>query len=264
MPCAGRGAGSRCSAAQRRARAALALTTGRRRGRSGTTGASGVATTQVPGTTATSARLPDVPADWPEPVGGWLCLDVANSVDARHEEVPDDRLRTYTDLVLWVARAGGLTPDQASALLALAADDPDGARRELRRTAEVRDAAFRLFHGLATTGSSDPADLTVLQESHAEGLRHARLVPGPETFEWTWEPDLRLVRWLVARSAVDLATAGPLPRVKACASDEGCRYLFVDTSKNGSRRWCSMSACGNQAKARALTERRRARRATAR
>jgi predicted RNA-binding Zn ribbon-like protein len=222
------------------------------------------ATTQVAGTTSEAAALPDPHPDWPEPVGGWLCLDVANSLEGRHKDVPDDRLRTYADLVHWVARAGGLTADQVAALLALAADDPNGARRELRRAADVRDAVFRTFHGLATAGRTDPADLAVVQESHAEGLRHARLVPGAPTFTWAWEPDLRLVRWLVARSAVELATAGPLARVKACASEEGCQYLFVDTSKNGSRRWCSMAHCGNQAKARALTERRRARRPTAR
>ena len=61
----------------------------------------------------------------------------------------------------------------------------------------------------------------------------------------------------VARSAVELATGSLLGRVKACASQDGCQYLFVDTSKNGSRR-CSMTDCGNQAKSKRLTERRRA------
>ena len=103
-----------------------------------------------------------------------------------------------------------------------------------------------------------------MQEAYTDALRHGRLTPGAAGLRWTWEPDLRLPRWLVAQSAIELATSGSLGRVKACASQDGCQYLFVDTSKNGSRRWCSMTDCGNQAKSKRLTARRRADRTGAR
>jgi predicted RNA-binding Zn ribbon-like protein len=67
------------------------------------------------------------------------------------------------------------------------------------------------------------------------------------------------VWWPVVRSAVELATAGPLERVKQCPAPEGCGWLFLDTTKNRIRRWCSMDECGGQAKARRQTARRRAR-----
>jgi predicted RNA-binding Zn ribbon-like protein len=62
----------------------------------------------------------------------------------------------------------------------------------------------------------------------------------------------------VAVSAVEVATHGPLHRVKVCAADEGCAGMLVDTTKNNSRRWCEMAGCGNAVKFRRQTARRRA------
>lgn len=192
----------------------------------------------------------------PELVGGALCLDIANSVDGRVLDEPVDYLATYADLVDWVTRAGGLSPADSDALLALADADPEAAAQELVRARALREAVFALFYGRATHGR---ADTVAVQEAFTDALRHGRLAPGADdSLRWTWDPDLQLPRWLVARSAVELATSGALGRVKACASQDGCQYLFVDTSKNGSRRWCSMADCGNQAKSKRLTERRRA------
>ena len=52
---------------------------------------------------------------------------------------------------------------------------------------------------------------------------------------------------LVARDAVDLVTSPAIERVRECA-DPTCGALFVDNSRPGKRRWCSMGACGNRAK----------------
>jgi len=54
----------------------------------------------------------------------------------------------------------------------------------------------------------------------------------------------------VARSAAELLTSDNVDRVRECEDDRGCGYLFIDQSKNRSRRWCSMESCGNRAKAR--------------
>ncbi|WP_162242664.1 CGNR zinc finger domain-containing protein [Cellulomonas sp. Leaf395] len=200
----------------------------------------------------------------PELVGGALCLDVANSVDGRVLDVPLDYLTTYADLVDWALRAGGLSSAEAEALRARADADPDAASEELVRVRGLREAVFAMFYGHATDGVAGADHLTAVQESYTDALRHGRLEPGAAGLRWTWEPDLRLPRWLVAQSAIELATSGSLDRVKACASQDGCQYLFVDTSKNGSRRWCSMTDCGNQAKSKRLTARRRAVRTGAR
>ncbi|WP_315093551.1 ABATE domain-containing protein [uncultured Cellulomonas sp.] len=202
----------------------------------------------------TEAEVEDV-EKLPELVGGAVCLDVANSVDGRVLEVPVDYLGTYADLVDWLERAGGLSSVESAALLAVAGAEPEAAADELARARALREAVFDLFHGRAVGGAPDA---TAVQRAYTDALRHARLEPGDGGLGWAWELDLRLPRWRIAQSAIELATSPSLGRVKACASQDGCQYLFVDTSKNGSRRWCSMTDCGNQAKSRRLTERRRA------
>jgi predicted RNA-binding Zn ribbon-like protein len=61
--------------------------------------------------------------------------------------------------------------------------------------------------------------------------------------------DLDRVLWEAAASAADLLTSPDLARVKTCPG-AGCAWLFLDRSRNGTRRWCDMSVCGNRAKAR--------------
>ena len=187
----------------------------------------------------------------------WLCLDVVNAVDGRDE----DATYTYPQMLEWVRAAGGLSPADVAALESAAAADPVGAAEEVRRMVALLRSAFAVFHGLATRGSADEEQLAALQAVHADALAHGRLERADSAFRWTWQHDVRLPRWLVAHSAVELVTGGPLGRVKVCASDDGCNYLFVDTSKNNSRRWCSMADCGNTAKSKRLTEKRRASRA---
>jgi predicted RNA-binding Zn ribbon-like protein len=87
----------------------------------------------------------------------------------------------------------------------------------------------------------------------SRSLPHLRLAVSDAEFAWDWaeEPvSLDRVLWVVARSAGELLTADKLDRVRQCADDHGCDYLFIDTSRNRSRRWCSMESCGNRAKAR--------------
>ena len=71
-------------------------------------------------------------------------------------------------------------------------------------------------------------------------------------FAWRWKRDdgLDRILWPVAWSAAELLTEGPLARVREYPGDDNCGWLFLDTSRNGSRRWCDMSTCGNRAKAR--------------
>jgi predicted RNA-binding Zn ribbon-like protein len=95
------------------------------------------------------------------------------------------------------------------------------------------------------------ADLDSLQQAYAAAMRHDRLLPAQGRLIWTWRDGAaRPGVWPMARSAVELATAGPLELVNQCPAPEGCGWLFLDTTKNRIRRWCSMDECGGQAKAR--------------
>ena len=83
-------------------------------------------------------------------------------------------------------------------------------------------------------------------------MANLRLLPHEGHFDLEWDPDgssLERPLWPIVRSAAELLTSGELARVHKCASDR-CGWLFVDRSKNHSRRWCDMKECGNVAKVR--------------
>ena len=106
----------------------------------------------------------------------------------------------------------------------------------------------------------DSADLERLNRAVSRILAQTRIVPAANGFTWAWnesEEALDQVLWPVVRSTIDLLTSADLGRVRECAS-EHCGWLFLDSSKNRSRRWCSMEACGNRTKARRHYARRRA------
>ena len=90
-----------------------------------------------------------------------------------------------------------------------------------------------------------------------EALSRLEICPSEDMFEWTWvldANDLDRVLWPIVRSAADLLTSGDLRKVRQCAR-ESCDWLFVDASKNHSRRWCSMNMCGSRVKARRYYQR---------
>src|SRR5207237_8218223 len=94
-------------------------------------------------------------------------------------------------------------------------------------------------------------------------LAHARLAPVSAGYALHWPAAanaaaLDRMLWPVAYSAADLlSTPELLGRVGECADDRGCGYLFLDMTKNRSRRWFDMKDCGNRAKARRHYERRK-------
>jgi predicted RNA-binding Zn ribbon-like protein len=193
--------------------------------------------------------------------GGNLCLDFANTVEPRAAEPQHDHLHGYADLVRWARHAGALDEAQAERLLAAAASRQQAAEASFAAAIDLREATYRTFAAVATGASPASSDLDVLQRAYAEAMRHVRLRPSSDRLTWEWEDDqLDRAWWPMARAALDLATAGPLDRVKQCPP--GCGFLFFDASKNRIRRWCSMDECGGHEKARRQTARRRSARAS--
>jgi predicted RNA-binding Zn ribbon-like protein len=184
--------------------------------------------------------------------GGLLCLDFANTVDDRTEIHPQELLTSYRDFVSWSQQAQVLTVQEAQQLLEKAAKRPLEATKVLKRAIEVREAIFRIFKAVAEDESPENEDLVILSVAQAEAQKHAQIVPDMNGFRWDWacKPnDLDCMLWPVVRSAADFLTSDDLDTVRVCASDN-CNWLFIDTSKNHSRRWCNMKSCGNREKAR--------------
>ena len=184
--------------------------------------------------------------------GGLLCLDFANTVDDRAEIHPQELLMSFKDLVSWGQQAQVLTEQEAQLLLETAEQHTSEATRVLKRAVEVREAIFRIFKAVAEDESPEEGDLVTLSAMVAEAQKHAQLVPGTHGFLWEWAckpDDLYCMLWPVVRSAADFLTSDDLDTVRVCASDS-CNWLFIDISKNHSRRWCNMKSCGNREKAR--------------
>lgn len=195
-------------------------------------------------------------------VGGWLCLDLANTVEPRCGAAERDHLRRYADLVAWAGHAGALDDEAHEAdLLRGATDRPAAARASFARAVALREAVYEVFAAIARSTAPAATDLEVIQRGYAAAARSATLVSAGGRFAWTWpRADLDRAWYPIAGSAVDLLTTGPLERLKMCPDGEGCGWLFIDVTKNNSRRWCSMETCGAEAKIKRQTARRRARR----
>ena len=184
--------------------------------------------------------------------GNWLCLDFTHTLTERYSPQPQELLNSYSDLVVWGLYERLLPGEEAQQLLREANNHPEEASAALQRAVELRETIYRVFYALSEGSFPEQSDLALLNERLAEAMSHARLVPDGDGFRWdlaTNEQASDSILWLVARSAADLLTSEKLHEVRACAADD-CMWLFLDTSKNHSRRWCDMQTCGNQAKAR--------------
>lgn len=183
---------------------------------------------------------------------GKLALDFANTVDWHASDHPEESLHRYEDLVAWGLKAGTVSSDEASALRRSAAREPEVAGAILEQARALREVIYRIFAGVAGDRAPDPSDLAALNAALGDALPHLALAPESGGFAWVWRETggaLERVLWPVAKSAAVLLTSDVLDRVRQCA-DENCGWLFLDMSKNRSRRWCDMKSCGNRAKAR--------------
>jgi predicted RNA-binding Zn ribbon-like protein len=220
------------------------------------------------------ARLRDVIAQMHEPLAGVLCLDFANTLEPRGGPPPidvppgvdlRDELGSYDDLVGWAAHKGTLSANEGMMLIAVADSDSGGPHLVLGRAHALRDAIYRAFWSISQGESPAAEDLETIMREYADATAHGRLVDTGDGIEWQWYGGGEVLSrplWPVARSAIDLLTNGERQRIKVCPGPGRpplpCAWLFYDTTRNGSRRWCSMADCGAATKIRLQTDRRRA------
>jgi predicted RNA-binding Zn ribbon-like protein len=190
---------------------------------------------------------------FPRLLGERLCLDFINTVEGPRSMQPEEFLHSYGDVVRWGRHTRILTPAAAEGLLREGVRRPDEATAVFGRASALRAALTRIFRAVARGQAADDAGLQHVRTEYLNALARARLTPRQETYGWTWnanDSSLDQPLWTVAHSAVELLTTGELARVKECPGADDCGWLFYDTSKNGSRRWCSMEGCGSRVKMR--------------
>jgi predicted RNA-binding Zn ribbon-like protein len=196
-------------------------------------------------------------------MGGHPALDFVDTLAGVLGSDPgpeDEYLRSYEDLVVLGLKTETLSEAGARRLRRAAREDPAAAEAafgDALRTRALLDALFRPV----AEGERPPAGaLDELSGLVAEAIARARLVDAGGAYTWSWEdtPGLDAPLWPLVYSALELVTDGPLERVTQCGR---CRWLFLDTTKKHSKRWCSMEGCGTDAKKERYVARRRERRA---
>lgn len=190
-------------------------------------------------------------------VGGHVCLDFANTVRIERGGMRD-LLQEYGDLVDWLVAAGLVPTERASDFRKW-----EGTREGeavLNKARDIRSAVRRLAGSLAEGKPLSVEALSLIDREFDEVPVRIHLAPGQESqrradveFEPVAGGPYATIGMLVG-SILDYLRGPSLLLTKHCANPE-CAHFFLDTTKNGKRRWCSMRICGNRAKQAAYQER---------
>ena len=187
-------------------------------------------------------------------VAGHVALDFVNTAEERGHPDAGDSLRTVDDLRLWGQRRGVLTSGAvgtsgASGADGAGGDGGDAGRAELAAAIEARELLYELFLCHARGRRAADADRARLSRLASEAYQAASLDEEADgRLGWRWDPSrLASVRHVAIAAAVELLSQSPTARLRQCPGDH-CGWFFLDTTKRGNRRWCSMSECGQEAK----------------
>src|SRR5487761_434628 len=180
-----------------------------------------------------------------------LCLAFANSRAWRPSDQPVEKLHAFADLVAWCETAKSLDAASANALRQWAQPNARAAAALFDDAIAARETIYRLFSAIADNGSPAAPDIETLNGLLERAPGRVAVTVATTGNRWRLPPTVPAVASLLAPvlwSAGDLLAGERLPRVRLCANEK-CRWLFLDDSKGGTRRWCAMRACGNRAKA---------------
>ncbi len=180
-----------------------------------------------------------------------LCLSLANTRNWRRAKAPLEHLHDYSDVLRWGEKRGLLDAGEVSRLAAVAGARARIARAEFASTLALRESIYRVFSERAHFREEDASDVALIDASFNDAVAQLELVvvDGKLTARARRvEAGLEAMRLHVALSAVSLLTSEFASKVKECADDRGCGWLFLDRTRNGSRRFCFSNECGNRAR----------------
>ena len=184
-------------------------------------------------------------------VGDRLWLDFVNTDDIELG-VRRDALRDFGTMLEWLEAVGVIDHDRRVAIMRRAEQQPAGATASLLDARRVRSALRALAeHGAPSNDARTEAVAEINRvlgrsagtrrlELSSDGVYTRNFVAGGDAFAALMMP--------IVDDGADSLIAGELGRVRCC-SDPRCRRVFLDSTKNGRRRWCDMATCGNRAKA---------------
>jgi len=207
-----------------------------------------------------SSRPPDAVkrVDRLELIGGHPALDFANTAGNHESDHRSEWLTSYAEVTGWARRAGLLDDAGERALDRAAERLTEEAERARREIVDLREAVYRLYAALAQRQAPHTDDLAALHAARVRALVAAEPVwMDGYALQWSDEgTDLLRPVHPVAAAALDLLDSGDLARLKQCGNHP-CGWLFIDRSRNRSRRWCSSRDCGNLTRVRRFRKRQR-------
>ena len=180
-----------------------------------------------------------------------LCLSLCNTRHWRDSTAPREVLTGYAEVVQWAVAKAIYAAIEGNALAHEAAAHPHVASAELRRVVALREALAATFGAHAHRAVPDPVAVGEVEANFREALAHLALRIDGGYLVPSLPPEregLEIPRWQVALSAISLLTSPAIGRVKQCEDDRGCGWLFLDTTRNDSRRYCFSRECGNRAR----------------
>ncbi len=191
--------------------------------------------------------------------GGALCLDFCNSGGGARRVSGSEWITSFSELIDWLEAAEAVTGGQGARLRRAGAASPRAAAQVWGRAIKFREALFRVLNVKAQGGTVAREDLSNIEAEHARAVSFARLSRSGEGYAWSLDPSasaLEAAMQPLVESAVSLLTSAKLERLRRCGRST-CYWLFIDETRNHSRRWCEMASCGNVVKVRRHRERAR-------
>jgi predicted RNA-binding Zn ribbon-like protein len=184
-------------------------------------------------------------------IGGALCLDFTNTASWEADRQTAEHLNDFPDLVRWCTEAALVHPDSAEALIGELEKKTADAAAILAKAKDLRGTLYRIFIALSRGEFPASGDLQLLNEALAQTPLRLEVRRVKKQFLSERKAGgTKFAQLLgpVVWSAAELLTSGKIDQIKCCAS-ETCGWLFLDSTKNHSRRWCDMADCGSHAKA---------------
>ncbi|WP_348262365.1 CGNR zinc finger domain-containing protein [Telmatobacter sp. DSM 110680] len=194
-----------------------------------------------------------------ELIGGSPALDLVNTLDWRFRNgpPPEELLQDYYDLVQFSVQCS-LLSDAVGRRLVRNVNESKAAQ-VVAAVRELREAAAEVLYAALEGVGPSASSMKVLEKCFREAREYERLLWDGEKLAWELSQSpapAELPLWMLSLKFEDLMTSDEMHKLRECGNAE-CRWLFLDTSKNHTRRWCDMKICGNRMKARRFKAQRR-------
>jgi predicted RNA-binding Zn ribbon-like protein len=181
--------------------------------------------------------------------GGCLVFDFTNTVNTRRPAPEHEYLKSFEDFLQWSAKVGALPKKKLQQLREHATRKQKLTSSAFRDVIDVRENLYQLFSSIAERKSPEASVVNAFNERLSLAFNKLNMrfsATGAEVYFNDDKLYLEEPVDVIMKAAYDILTEEDFLRIRECPR---CGWLFLDTSKNGRRRWCNMNVCGSREKA---------------